>query len=62
VCVHIRGCWDTEARPLLLQVVLDEIKANPIFVAFADDRFENFIITRSLGMNGIISDDVKRVR
>ena len=42
--------------------VLDEIKADPTSVAFVDDRFDNVLAARSLGINGIIFDDVKHVR
>lgn len=42
--------------------VLDEIKADPTSVVFVDDRFENVLAARSLGINGIIFDDVKRIR
>jgi FMN phosphatase YigB (HAD superfamily) len=42
--------------------VLDEIKAEPSSVVFVDDRFENVIAARSLGINGIVFDDVSRVR
>jgi FMN phosphatase YigB (HAD superfamily) len=36
------------------------IKADPTFVVFADDRFENVHAARSMGMNGIVFDDIKR--
>jgi FMN phosphatase YigB (HAD superfamily) len=42
--------------------VLDEIKAEPSSVVFVDDRSENVLAARSLGMNGIVFDDVNRVR
>ncbi|KAH8988101.1 HAD-like domain-containing protein [Lactarius akahatsu] len=42
--------------------VLDQIKAEPSSVVFVDDRSENVLAARSLGMNGIIFDDVQRVR
>jgi FMN phosphatase YigB (HAD superfamily) len=42
--------------------VLDEIKAEPSSVVFVDDRFENVLAARSLGINGIVFDDVERVR
>jgi len=42
--------------------VLDEIKADPTSVVFVDDRFENVLAARSLGINGIVFDDVQRVR
>ena len=42
--------------------VLDEIKAEPSSVVFVDDRIENVLAARSLGMNGIVFDDVQRVR
>jgi len=42
--------------------VLDEIQADPTSVVFVDDRFENVFAARSLGINGIVFDDVKRVR
>ncbi|KAI0301025.1 HAD-like domain-containing protein [Multifurca ochricompacta] len=42
--------------------VLDEIKTEPSSVVFIDDRFENVLAARSLGINGILFDDIKRVR
>jgi HAD superfamily hydrolase (TIGR01509 family) len=42
--------------------VLEEIKAEPSSVVFVDDRFENVLAARSLGINGIVFDDVDRVR
>ncbi|KAI0304254.1 HAD-like domain-containing protein [Multifurca ochricompacta] len=42
--------------------VLDEIKAEPSSVVFVDDRFENVLAARSLGINGVVFDDVRRVR
>ena len=42
--------------------VLDEIKAEPSSVVFVDDRSENVLAARSLGINGIVFDDVERVR
>jgi HAD superfamily hydrolase (TIGR01509 family) len=42
--------------------VLNEAKVDPTFVVFVDERFENTIAARSLGMNGIVFDDVNRVR
>lgn len=42
--------------------VLGEIKAEPSSVVFVDDRFENVLAARSLGINGIVFDDVDRVR
>ncbi|KAH8996493.1 hypothetical protein EDB86DRAFT_3077092 [Lactarius hatsudake] len=42
--------------------VLDQIKAEPSSVVFVDDRSENVLAARSLGMNGIVFDDVQRVR
>lgn len=42
--------------------VLDEIKAQPSSVVFVDDRSENVLAARSLGINGIVFDDVQRVR
>lgn len=42
--------------------VVDAIEAEPSSVVFVDDRFENVLAARSLGMNGIVFDDVKRVR
>lgn len=42
--------------------VLDEIKAEPSSVVFVDDRSENVLAARSLGMNGIVFDHVQRVR
>ncbi|KAH9959299.1 Haloacid dehalogenase-like hydrolase-domain-containing protein [Russula dissimulans] len=42
--------------------VLEEIKAEPSSVVFVDDSIENVLAARSLGMNGIVFDDVKRVR
>ncbi|KAI9437652.1 HAD-like domain-containing protein [Lactarius indigo] len=42
--------------------VLEEIKAEPSSVVFVDDRSENVLAARSLGMNGIVFDDVQRVR
>jgi FMN phosphatase YigB (HAD superfamily) len=42
--------------------VLDEIKAEPSSVVFVDDRFENVLAARSLGINGIVFDEVGRVR
>ena len=42
--------------------VLDEIKAEPSSVVFVDDRSENVLAARSLGMNGIVFDHVQHVR
>jgi FMN phosphatase YigB (HAD superfamily) len=42
--------------------VLDGIKAEPESVVFVDDRPENVLAARSLGINGIVFDDVERVR
>jgi FMN phosphatase YigB (HAD superfamily) len=42
--------------------LLDEIKAEPGSVVFVDDRFENVLAARSLGINGIVFDNVERVR
>ena len=42
--------------------VLGEIKAEPCSVVLVDDKPENVLAARSLGMNGIIFDDVQRVR
>ncbi|KAI9437650.1 hypothetical protein H4582DRAFT_291977 [Lactarius indigo] len=42
--------------------VLNEIKAEPSSVVFVDDKSENVLAARSLGMNGIVFDDVQRVR
>ncbi|KAF8265536.1 hypothetical protein EI94DRAFT_1804269 [Lactarius quietus] len=42
--------------------VLDEIKAEPSSVVFVDDQPENVLAARSLGMNGIVFDDVQRVQ
>ena len=42
--------------------VLDEIKAEPSSVVFVDDKPQNILAACSLGMNGIVFDDVKRVR
>ena len=42
--------------------VLDEVKAEPSSVVFVDDRSENVLAARSLGINGIVFDDVQRVR
>ena len=42
--------------------VLDEIKAEASSVVFVDDKSENVLAACSLGMNGIVFDDVKRVR
>ncbi|KAH9972460.1 hypothetical protein BGW80DRAFT_1252735 [Lactifluus volemus] len=42
--------------------VLDEIKAEPSSVVFVDDRSENVLAARSLGINGIIFDNANRVR
>jgi FMN phosphatase YigB (HAD superfamily) len=42
--------------------VLDEIKAEPSSVVFVDDKSENVLAARSLGVNGIVFDNVKRVR
>ncbi|KAH9959682.1 hypothetical protein BC827DRAFT_1156239 [Russula dissimulans] len=42
--------------------VLEEIKAEPSSVVFVDDSIENVLPARSLGVNGIVFDDVKRVR
>ena len=42
--------------------VLDEIKVEPSSVVFVDDRSENVLAARSLGMNGIVFDHVQRVR
>ncbi|KAH9083343.1 HAD-like domain-containing protein [Lactarius deliciosus] len=44
------------------EFVLDEIKAEPSSVVFVDDQLENVLAARSLGMNGIVFDDVQRVR
>ncbi|KAH9167535.1 hypothetical protein EDB89DRAFT_2245659 [Lactarius sanguifluus] len=44
-----------------LKIVLDQIKAEPLSVVFVDDRSENVLATRSLGMNGIVFDDVQTV-
>ena len=42
--------------------VLDEIKAEPSSVVFVDDRPENILAARSLGIIGIVFDDVEHVR
>ncbi|KAI0267118.1 HAD-like domain-containing protein [Gloeopeniophorella convolvens] len=42
--------------------VLDEIKVEPSSVVFVDDRFENVLAARSLGINGIVFDNPSRVR
>ena len=42
--------------------VLEEIKAEPSSVVFVDDRPENVLAARSLGMNGIVFDNIQRVR
>ena len=42
--------------------VLDEIKVEPPSVVFVDDRPENILAARSLGINGIVFDNVERVR
>jgi FMN phosphatase YigB (HAD superfamily) len=42
--------------------VLGEINVEPSSVVFVDDRFENVLAARSLGINGIVFDDVTRVR
>ena len=42
--------------------VLNEIKAEPSSVVFVDDRSENVLAARSLGMNGIVFDNVQLVR
>jgi hypothetical protein len=42
--------------------VLGEIKAEPSSVVFVDNQLENVLAARSLGMNGIVFDDVHRVR
>ena len=42
--------------------VLDEIKVKPTSVVFVDDKSENVLAARSLGINGIVFDDVQRVR
>ncbi|KAH9041146.1 HAD-like domain-containing protein [Lactarius hengduanensis] len=44
------------------EFVLDEIKAEPSSVVLVDDNRENVLAARSLGMNGIVFDDVQRVR
>ncbi|KAI9455354.1 HAD-like domain-containing protein [Lactarius psammicola] len=44
------------------EFVLGEIKAEPSSVVFVDDKLENVLAARSLGMNGIVFDDVQRVR
>jgi FMN phosphatase YigB (HAD superfamily) len=42
--------------------VLDEVNAEPSSVVFVDDRPENILAARSLGINGIVFDNVERVR
>ncbi|KAI0065887.1 HAD-like protein [Artomyces pyxidatus] len=42
--------------------VLDEVKADPSSVVFVDDRLENVIAARSLGINGIVFNDPASVR
>ncbi|KAI9461528.1 Haloacid dehalogenase-like hydrolase-domain-containing protein [Russula earlei] len=42
--------------------VLEEIKVESSSVVFVDDSIENVLAARSLGINGIVFDDVKRVR
>lgn len=42
--------------------VLDEIKAEPASVVFVDDRSENVLAARSLGINGIVFDNAERAR
>ncbi|KAI0058103.1 HAD-like protein [Artomyces pyxidatus] len=42
--------------------VLDEIKAEPSSVVFVDDRPENVLSARSMGINGIVFDDPANVR
>ena len=44
------------------EFVLGEIKAEPSSVVFVDDRIENVLAARSLGMNGIVFDNAQRVR
>jgi FMN phosphatase YigB (HAD superfamily) len=42
--------------------VLGEIKAEPSSVVFVDDKPENVLAARSLGINGIVFDDIQHVR
>lgn len=42
--------------------VLNKIKAEPSSVVFIDDKPENVLAARSLGMNGVVFDDVQRVQ
>jgi len=42
--------------------VLAEIKAEPSSMLFVDDNIVNVLAARSLGMNGIVFEDVQRVR
>ncbi|KAI9455353.1 HAD-like domain-containing protein [Lactarius psammicola] len=44
------------------EFVLGEIKAEPSSVVFVDDKAENVLAARSLGMNGIVFDNDPRVR
>lgn len=42
--------------------VLGEIKAEPSSVVFVDDQPENVLAARSLGMNGIVFDNIQHVQ
>jgi len=42
--------------------VIDQIKVEASSIVFVDDKSENVLAARSVGMNGIVFDDVQRVR
>ena len=48
--------------PDYFQHILGELQIDPVECIFIDDRFENVLSARSLGINGLVFESVEKLK